>query len=274
MKQGIIVPTAYLNEFAILSDYHLVLAHMVDQDPVYRDFYYQRSVAGDIITLDNSSFELGDDVFSPEDLVKFAEMVGATEVMAPERFPDAYKTADVIREFCEMMSGLDKRRPVFATIHGRKLSEALMCGEAVLAANYPLVQTIGLSCRLDFEHIVHPFKEYQQALSRYELYVELCEHVLHKYPDVKVHLLGLNHPIELTLYHGDDRVRSNDTSAAWTNAYLDKIVNTIDYEKPSYQIDFGFSDDISDRMHNLVMDNIEMLSILGNLGCNQPYDRN
>jgi len=72
---GFIVPTMWLEQFATFSNYHLVLAHMIRDDPKYLEFYRRRSREGDFITLDNSSYELGDGVFTEQDLLDFAKEV-------------------------------------------------------------------------------------------------------------------------------------------------------------------------------------------------------
>ena len=49
-----ITPTAYLEKYASQSNNHLCLAHIVDRDPVYADFYKKMSDRGDLVIMDNS----------------------------------------------------------------------------------------------------------------------------------------------------------------------------------------------------------------------------
>lgn len=60
MELCIISPTVGLERYATLSHRHLVLAHINDED--YKQFYYQRRVAGDFLILDNGAHEKGEAV--------------------------------------------------------------------------------------------------------------------------------------------------------------------------------------------------------------------
>ena len=73
---GLICPTKYLEDFAVQSPYHLVLTHKVFEDPAYAEFYKSRAKLGEFITLDNSSYEVGDGVFTNDDLLEALREVG------------------------------------------------------------------------------------------------------------------------------------------------------------------------------------------------------
>lgn len=79
----IIAPNAYLEEYATQSPAHLVLAHIVDKDPVYADFYRSMSDRGDRVIMDNGAFELGQS-FSPEKLIKLGHLCGADAIVLPD----------------------------------------------------------------------------------------------------------------------------------------------------------------------------------------------
>ena len=53
-----ITPTPRLEEYATASTHHLVLAHIYEQDEVYRAFYRERVRQGDYVILDMSAYEL------------------------------------------------------------------------------------------------------------------------------------------------------------------------------------------------------------------------
>lgn len=78
-----ITPTSYCEEYAIASQTHLVLAHLVDKDDVYAAFYQRRSAAGDFIMMDNSAYELKVP-YAPEKLVNLAHKCGAHAVVLPD----------------------------------------------------------------------------------------------------------------------------------------------------------------------------------------------
>jgi hypothetical protein len=94
-----IAPTAYLDEFAIASKTHLVLAHLVNDDPVYAEFYRVRSQAGDFIMMDNSAYELKEP-YAPEQLVDLGNECGAHAIVLPDYpFQPCSKTIDAAIKF-------------------------------------------------------------------------------------------------------------------------------------------------------------------------------
>lgn len=89
----IIAPTPYL-EYTKRSKRHLVLAHIVDTNPVYGEFYKQRSAEGDFIIMDNGAFELGES-YAPEKLIELGIKCGADAIVLPD-YP--FKHSDVTVE--------------------------------------------------------------------------------------------------------------------------------------------------------------------------------
>lgn len=90
----IIAPTSYLDTYAVQSTTHLVLAHLVDSDPVYAAFYKARSDAGDRLIMDNSAFELLTP-YAPDKLVELGNKCGAHAIVLPDYpFQPAQKTID------------------------------------------------------------------------------------------------------------------------------------------------------------------------------------
>ena len=57
-----ITPTAYLDLFAADRPFHLTLAHLIEEDPVYTDWYAQRDksrgMSPYVNVMDNSAFEM------------------------------------------------------------------------------------------------------------------------------------------------------------------------------------------------------------------------
>lgn len=79
----IIAPTAYLQHYATQSATHLVLAHLVDTDQRYVDFYRQQSARGDRLIMDCSAFELGES-YAPDKLVELGAKCGAHALVLPD----------------------------------------------------------------------------------------------------------------------------------------------------------------------------------------------
>lgn len=94
-----ITPISYLDMFAVASDRHLVLAHLVDRDERYANFYKTRSELGDYIMMDNSAYELHEP-YSPDKLISLAKLCGAHAIVLPDYpFQEAEVTIDAAREF-------------------------------------------------------------------------------------------------------------------------------------------------------------------------------
>jgi len=94
----IITPTSYLEQFAVQSKSHLVLAHLVDTDEVYADFYKKMSERGDFLMMDNSAYELKEP-YSPDKLVKLGHKCGAHAIVLPDYpFKPSLRTIDAAIE--------------------------------------------------------------------------------------------------------------------------------------------------------------------------------
>ena len=85
----IITPTAYLERFASQSTMHLVLAHLVEEDEVYADFYASRE---EFKIMDNGAFELGAS-YDPSKLIELGTKCKADAIVLPDYpFEPASKT--------------------------------------------------------------------------------------------------------------------------------------------------------------------------------------
>lgn len=94
-----IAPTAYLDTCGTASRTHLVLAHLVNDDPTYAEFYRNRSQAGDFIMMDNSAYELKEP-YAPDHLVELGKKCGAHAIVLPDYpFQACAKTIDAANKF-------------------------------------------------------------------------------------------------------------------------------------------------------------------------------
>lgn len=78
----IITPVEYL-KYTKWTTSHLVLAHLVDTDETYANFYKMRSIEGDFIMMDNSAYELKEP-YSPDKLLDLAGICGAHAIVLPD----------------------------------------------------------------------------------------------------------------------------------------------------------------------------------------------
>jgi len=87
----IITPTAYLEQYASQSSMHLVLAHLVDTDEQYAEFYAGRN---EFKIMDNGAFELGES-YAPDKLIELAHICDADAIVLPDYpFQEAEKTVE------------------------------------------------------------------------------------------------------------------------------------------------------------------------------------
>jgi hypothetical protein len=91
----IITPVEYLDQYASQSSMHLVLAHLVDTNEKYANFYASRR---EFKIMDNSAFELGES-YEPSKLIDLAHRCGANAIVLPD-YPGqpAQKTIDAALE--------------------------------------------------------------------------------------------------------------------------------------------------------------------------------
>lgn len=81
-KFCIITPTAYLEKYASQSSMHLILAHLVDTDAAYAQFYADRH-EDELKIMDNGAFELGQS-YDPEKLIDLAIKCKADAIVLPD----------------------------------------------------------------------------------------------------------------------------------------------------------------------------------------------
>jgi hypothetical protein len=83
MKMAIIAPNDLLEDCALLSSYHLILAHEYIKNTKYKEFYNYRSFVGDNIILDNGAFENNESILL-EKLVEITTNLAPTTVIMPD----------------------------------------------------------------------------------------------------------------------------------------------------------------------------------------------
>jgi len=80
-----ISPTAYLERYCSYRPFHLTLAHLIEQDQSYTDFYVKEKARSDCsIIMDNSAFEMykqGREMYPPENLIEMGNKIGADYIV-------------------------------------------------------------------------------------------------------------------------------------------------------------------------------------------------
>lgn len=138
-----ITPISYLDPYAISSTRHLVLAHLVDQNEQYANFYKQRSVLGDYIMMDNSAYELLEP-YSPDKLLSLAEKCGAHAIVLPDYpFQPADMTINAANSFAQIFH--DAGYANFFVPQSKRGDFDDWIKAYQWAANNPLIDIIGMS---------------------------------------------------------------------------------------------------------------------------------
>jgi len=107
-----IVPTKYL-PIVQQYDVHLLLAHLIEEDETYRNFYInlKKKKPQVVYHLDNSAFEMfkrGHPMYNSEKLIQMGELVGATSIVMSD-YPKEHWSKTV--ESAErLMSNLKSRK--------------------------------------------------------------------------------------------------------------------------------------------------------------------
>lgn len=98
----VIAPTSHLDTCATRTNRHLVLAHLVDRDEKYREFYNHRSQLGDYIMMDCSAYELHEP-YSPDKLLRLAGQCGAHAIVLPDYpFQHSSKTIQAAEQYAPL----------------------------------------------------------------------------------------------------------------------------------------------------------------------------
>lgn len=139
----IIAPTAYLEEYAIRSKAHLVLAHLVDTDEKYASFYRERRGLGDFIIMDNGAFELLEP-YTPSKLIELGKKCGAHALVLPDYpFQPSSKTIQAAKEYIPIFKEAGFNTFFVPQSETGELSDWI--DSYVWAADNPDIDIIGMS---------------------------------------------------------------------------------------------------------------------------------
>jgi hypothetical protein len=242
-----ISPTLYLEEYSKKCEAHLILAHLVEEDETYRDFYKNLNDGKDKI-MDNSAYELfrrGKSMYDPTKLVGLGKEVGANYVVlsdypnepgektiaaAKELIPEFVKSG--FKTFFTPQSQVGEIEDYIQTFEWG-LKNADIVGVSIIGVPN------AFGC-LD--------NKLQRYLSRKHLIEELeVRHILTREPQLnknknKLHFLGLlDGPNEIKEVHKyRDYIRSWDSSSAVWYGLNGHMYD----ESPTGQIDGKYERDV------------------------------
>ena len=223
MKFANIVPTAFLQAYGTLTDYHLALAHLIldETHSDYKHFMRNRADRGDFVILDNSLIELGY-ALPVKTLLQAVEACRASEIVLPDAFMRSTETVRLVREAVKELKAhytpatWNTTVPyrLMAVVQGENMAAWFDCLNEILAVDN-CVTTIGIPKNTNM------YVE-DSGVGRVHLLHKLTEKEYHlKYPWVQWHMLGVwDNPVELQEASRFHWIRGCDTSIAWTCAQM------------------------------------------------------
>jgi hypothetical protein len=273
-----IAPTRYLEKFTKTNGAHLILAHLIEQDPQYRDFYYNLN-DGKYKIMDNSAFEMfkqGRPMYSPSKLIQMADLCRADCVILSDYPREPWeKTRDMAIETYKAFKSSDIE--VFYVPQSELGDLDGLTSSIDWALNQSSIRLIGLSilsCPIALgidEKLKHSERpegyKLQRYLSRYTVFRHLEKNGVLSRDDralKRFHCLGMmDGPNEIDLlrpYH--QYIWSWDSSAAvWCG------LNGISFDMSptglmngKFEKEVDFSCNIGDDYDQLVMNNIHFIN--------------
>lgn len=230
MKFAVICPIPMLHKYAVVSDYHMALTHLVLQSTDYANFYKERRERGDYVILDNSLIELGE-AAEIETVLKAAEIIKPNEVILPDCFRDGKRTLEMIDDAFHWYGKEFAKYKCMAVPQGKCYIEWLTCHDILV--QYPEIHTIGIP------KVTSSFPDLISG--RYDL---CCKLNNGKYePTKEYHLLGVwNNPYpEISGISAYKWVRGVDTVLPVLMGTMGIAFNDIDgmlVERPQRAVDF------------------------------------
>lgn len=275
-----ISPTHFLKEFTSTNNAHLLLAHLVEEDPIYAD-YYANLEDGKVKILDNSAFEMykrGMPMYDSSKLIEMAKKCKADIVVLSD-YPKQHweTTVDAAKELIPRFK--DAGFGTFFVPQGELSDLQGVTLSFEWALNNPEIDLIGVSiltCPTAFG--VEEMKygspsenkgfKLQRFLSRWKMFRHLeINNLLNEKAIKRFHCLGMTDgPNEIQLLEQYSRyIFSWDSSAAvWAglnHVEFDSSPSGLLYGKVDSEVDFNYKHEVPSAL-KIVRSNIEYINKL------------
>jgi len=234
VRTAIIVPIPYL-EVARLSDFHLVEAPLVLKSPTYREFYRERSDAGDYIILDNGAALSPTTQLGVEQLLDAAKLVPPSEVVIPDAWLDAMLTYNLCLRHANRLRNALPGVKLIAVAQGATLGWWFWCWDTFMRDER--VDVIGLPKNMSSPDGPFSWPEHRGGRGFVARAIDTMLGEIKK----PHHLLGLwNTPSELRELRQLPWIRSIDTSFASVCAQHGAHLRSTPWnvKKPVQSLDF------------------------------------
>lgn len=278
-----ISPTAYLDTYTTNNGAHLLLAHLVEQDPKYAD-YYANLHDGRVKIMDNSAFEMfkqGRPMYDSSKLVEMGRRCGADVIVMSDYPKQNWMTT--MNAAMEMIPQL--KDAGFGTFYVPQSDLGDLNGVLKSfdwALGNPEIDLIGMSiltCPIAFNVNESSHGDgkrsdaykLQRFLSRWKMFVELQKAgLLTDHAHKRFHCLGMTdgpNEIELLMTAGfKPYIYSWDSSAAvWAGLNVisfDQSPSGLADGKFEKEVDFDMSKEVSSTVNSITLSNINYINKL------------
>lgn len=226
MKISHELPISLLCYDSIWNNYSYVLAHLLDQQPIYLEHYLNAVKSGRHVLLDNSIFELGT-AYDQSRYMYWIKTLKPTEYILPDVLEDCKGTIDNAKSFIESFEkyidsfdNLDVQKihniKRIGVVQGKTYEECVECYKQL----GPLVDKIAFSFCYRFFDEYHTSRTQAIMLGRV--------HMMHRMLrdgvidiDKKHHLLGCGNPMEFAFYQHCGWIETIDTSSPIVHGMMD-----------------------------------------------------
>ena len=250
----IITPTAYLDQYASQSSMHLVLAHLVDTDEKYADFYAKRQ---EFKIMDNGAFELGES-YAPDQLIRLGNRCAADAIVLPD-YP--FKPGQVTIEAASLADEVKD-----AGFHTMFVPQSKVGDTEDWISTYrwasanPDIDIIGMSILGIPNAMPHIPRAYARVVMT-QILIDRGIFNFHKYH----HYLGLNAGpnLECPPLIAMDALDSCDSSnPVWAGIcgqmYTPSADSFLSTRKIDKHVDFNYPMNVSEFVHGAIQTNISM----------------
>ncbi len=243
-----IAPTKHL-DLVKNRNTHLVLAHLIEQDEEYTEFYKQEKANGSTIIMDNSAFEMykqGRPMYDSDKLIEMGEKVDA-DYIALSDYPDEHssKTIMAAKELAPKVKDAGFGTFFIPQSKIGDLDDLKAC--FVWAKHSDLIDYIGLSIlAIPNAYSVQKDNLLQRFVSRF-MFMEELEKINYFPTHKKMHVLGMvDGPNEIKMlanwFQTDDLHTWDSSAAVWAglnNITFDDSPTGLIYGKFEKEVDFS-----------------------------------
>lgn len=238
------LPKCLFKTSPLINDYPFGLAHLLNVDKEYSDYYRDQFKKHKFSILDNGCFELDGKTVDTDLLSNLIQEYKPSHYVLPDIFYDCEQTISLATNFLKLKSYKLNSQPI-GVLQGRNFFELEKCLNFYIDRQ---VKYIAISYGL--------LPDGDLVTSRYLFFKKFRKKLEFR----QIHFLGVGNPAELLLYSGEDKklITSIDTSAPVIQGWKGVRFSDNGYkgvkpkEKLAENLDIEFNDQaLEDTFYNV-----------------------